>query len=167
MILIGLPDLPNKLIVKKVKVLVSPSCLIFCDTTDYNPPGSFVHGVSRQEYCSGKPFFSRENLPDSGIKPRSPILWANSLPSEPPRKVKLTVHPVKQFQINNERVFSVCPKLYVISTSGKYWNSNLTGCLVFYLNLRDFFFFFAIRKCTKVKIWTRVFILSKYGFDYY
>ena len=39
---------------------------------------------SRQEYWSGLPFPSPEDLPDPGIEPRSPILQADSLPSEPP-----------------------------------------------------------------------------------
>ena len=39
-------------------------------------------GVSRQEYWSGLPFPSPGDLPDPGIKPRSPTLQADSLPSE-------------------------------------------------------------------------------------
>ena len=41
---------------------------------------------SRQEYWSGLPFPSPGDLPDPGIKPRSPILQADSLPSELPGK---------------------------------------------------------------------------------
>jgi len=41
---------------------------------------------SRQEYWSGLPFPSPGNLPDPGIKPRSPALQADSLPTEPPGK---------------------------------------------------------------------------------
>ena len=40
-------------------------------------------GFSRQEYWSGLPFPSPENLPDSGIEPRSPALQAGALTSEP------------------------------------------------------------------------------------
>ena len=40
--------------------------------------------LSRQEYWSGYPFPSPGDLPDSGIKPRSPSLQADSLPSKPP-----------------------------------------------------------------------------------
>ena len=36
---------------------------------------------SRQEYWSGLPLPSPEDLPDAGIKPRSPALQADSLPS--------------------------------------------------------------------------------------
>ena len=37
---------------------------------------------SRQEYWSGLPFPSPRDLPDPGIKPRSPALQADSLPTE-------------------------------------------------------------------------------------
>ena len=43
---------------------------------------------SRQEYWSGLPFPSPEDLPDPGIEPRSPLLQGDSLPSEPPEKPK-------------------------------------------------------------------------------
>ena len=39
---------------------------------------------SRQEHWSGLPFRFAGDLPDLGIKPRSPALQADSLPSEPP-----------------------------------------------------------------------------------
>ena len=35
---------------------------------------------------SGKPFRSPGNLPNPGIKPRFPALWADSLPAEPQGK---------------------------------------------------------------------------------
>ena len=41
-------------------------------------------GFLRQEYWSGLPFPSPENLPNPGIEPGSPVLQADSLPSEPP-----------------------------------------------------------------------------------
>ena len=59
-------------------------------------------GFSRQEYWSGLPFPSLEDLPDTGIKPRSPTLQADSFLSEPPGapkqlaehlKADFTVHP--------------------------------------------------------------------------
>ena len=42
--------------------------------------------LSRQEYWSGFPFPSPGDLPDPGIKPRSPTFQADSLPSGPPGK---------------------------------------------------------------------------------
>ena len=43
-------------------------------------------GFSRQEYWSGLPFPSPGDLPDPGIKPRSPALQADTLTSDPPGK---------------------------------------------------------------------------------
>ena len=42
--------------------------------------------LSRQEYWSGLPFPSPGDLPNPGIKHRSPALQADSLPSELPGK---------------------------------------------------------------------------------
>ena len=47
-------------------------------------------GFSRQEYWSGLPFPSPGDLPNPGIKPRSPTLQADALTSEPPKEVALT-----------------------------------------------------------------------------
>ena len=46
-------------------------------------------GSPRQEYWSGLPFPSPGDLPDPGIKPGSPPLQADSLPSESPGKPAL------------------------------------------------------------------------------
>ena len=43
-------------------------------------------GFSRQEYWSGLPFPSPEDLPNPGIEPGSPALQADALSSEPPGK---------------------------------------------------------------------------------
>ena len=46
---------------------------------------------SGPEYWSGLPFLSSPvDLPNPGIKPRSPALQADSLPAEPPGKPKNT-----------------------------------------------------------------------------
>ena len=50
----------------------------------YQVPPSM--GFSRQEYWSGLPFPSPGDLPNPGIKPGSPALRADALPSEPPGK---------------------------------------------------------------------------------
>ena len=43
-------------------------------------------GFFREEYWSGLPFPSPGDLPDPGLKPRSPTLQANALTSAPPGK---------------------------------------------------------------------------------
>ena len=57
-----------------------------CDPMDCGPPGSSVHGFSRQEYWSGLPFPPPEDLPDPAIEPASPALQADSLLPEPSGK---------------------------------------------------------------------------------
>ena len=42
----------------------------------------------RPEYCSGQPFPFPGNLPNPGIKPKSPALQVDSLPAESPGKPK-------------------------------------------------------------------------------
>ena len=46
-------------------------------------------GFSRQEYWSGLPFPSPGDLPNPGIKPRSPALQVDAFTSEPPRKLDI------------------------------------------------------------------------------
>ena len=53
-------------------------------TVAYKAPLSME--FSRQEYWSGLPFSSPEDLPNSGIKLGSPALQADALSSEPPGK---------------------------------------------------------------------------------
>ena len=70
----------------KVKVKSLSHVQLFATpwTVAYQAPLSM--GFSRQEYCSGLPIPSPGDLPNPGIKPRSPALWADALPSEPPGK---------------------------------------------------------------------------------
>ena len=63
-------------------------------TLAYQAPPSME--FSRQEYWSGLPFPSPEDLPASGIEPRSPALQADALPSAtwealPSNKWKISV----------------------------------------------------------------------------
>ena len=58
-------------------------CPALCNLMDYSPPGSSVHGFSRQEYWSGSPCHSPGDLPDPGNECTSPALQANSLPLSP------------------------------------------------------------------------------------
>ena len=66
-------------------------CPTLFKSMDCSLLGSSVHGNSlRQEYWSGLPCPPPGDLPNPGIKPRSPTLQADSLPSEPPEKPKNT-----------------------------------------------------------------------------
>ena len=73
-----------KSLLMKVKVTSLSRARLFATlwTVVYKVPLSME--FSRQEYWSGLPFPSPGDLPDPGIKPRSPALQADALPSEPP-----------------------------------------------------------------------------------
>ena len=68
----------------KVKLLSRVRLFVTPWTAAHQTPPSM--GFSKQEYWSRLPFPSPEDLPDTGIKPRSPTLQADALTSEPPGK---------------------------------------------------------------------------------
>ena len=72
---------------KKGKKMKSLSCVqLFATPWTVAYQASLSLEFSRQEYWSGLPFPLPGDLPDPGIKPGSPTLWADALPSEPPGK---------------------------------------------------------------------------------
>ena len=62
--------------------LVAKSCLTLATPQTVACHAPLSIGFSRQEYGSGLPFPSPGDLPDPGIKPGSPALQADSLPTE-------------------------------------------------------------------------------------
>ena len=68
------------------KVLVPQSCPTLCASWTVALQALLSTEFSKQEYWSGQPFPSPGELPDPGIKPGSPALHTDSLPSEPPDK---------------------------------------------------------------------------------
>ena len=84
------------------------SCSVVSDTMRLHglgPPRLLCPwGFSRQEYWSELPCCPPRDLPNPGIKPRSPTLPADSLPSEPPRKPKNT--GVRSLPYNQEILIS-------------------------------------------------------------
>ena len=63
--------------------LVTPLCPTLCDSLDCSPSDSSVHGILQARILERLPFPSSGDLPDPEIEPRSPVLQADSLPSEP------------------------------------------------------------------------------------
>ena len=102
----------------KVKVKSLSRVRLFATpwTVAYQAPPSM--GFSRQECWSGLPFPSPGDLPNPGIKPRSPALQADTLPSEPLGKptyiqiYKFTAIPIKLpmvfFYRTRTKKFTIC-----------------------------------------------------------
>ena len=120
----------------KVKVLVAQSCPALCDPMDCSLPGSSLHGISRQEYWSGQPFTSPGDLPNPGIEPRSPTLWADSLLSEPPGKPKSTVCIV-QYMYNSGKILNHNQQTYQMKITNTnqiiYFTTVVKICLIILL----------------------------------
>ena len=78
----------------KVKVKSLSRVRLFATpwTVAHQAPPSM--GFSRQEYWSGLPFPSPGDLPNPGIKPRSPALQADALTSEPPGKTAVIFYMI-------------------------------------------------------------------------
>ena len=74
----------NAFLRHKVSESESQSCPTLCD------PIQSV-GFSRPEHWSGQPFPSPGDLPNPGIKPRSPVLQVDALPNELPGKPKESI----------------------------------------------------------------------------
>ena len=70
----------------KVKVKSLSRVQLFATPWIVAYQASLSIGFSRQEYWSRLPFPSPGDLPDPGIKPRTPALQADVLPFEPPGK---------------------------------------------------------------------------------
>ena len=90
---------------------VTQLCPTLCDPMDLAYQAPLSMGFPRLEYWSGLPFSSPGDLPDPGIKPRSPALQADALPSEPPGKPEPTQMPtgVGKVMCEGDRQFVSSP----------------------------------------------------------
>ena len=70
-------------------------------------PGSSVHGILQARIWNGLPFPSPADLPDSGIKPGSPISQADSLLSEPPGRVYNPISQQNSLSISSNHIWLV------------------------------------------------------------
>ena len=68
------------------------SCPTLCHPMDCSLPRFSIQGIFQARILEWVPFPSPQDLPNPGIKPRSPALEADTLPSEPPGKIWIK-HP--------------------------------------------------------------------------
>ena len=84
----------------EVKVTVSQSCPTLCD-----PVGYTIHGILQARILEWVAFPFPGDLPNPGIKHRSPALQADSLPAESQEKPnKASMHSYFSY----ERILSCC-----------------------------------------------------------
>ena len=83
---------------KSAMLSVAQSCPTLCDSMNYSPPGSSIHGIFQARILEWVPFPSPGNRPDPRNEPGSPALQADSLPSEPPGKPMLRYKTQNKFK---------------------------------------------------------------------
>ena len=111
---------------------------------DCSPPETpLSKGFFRQEYFNGLPYPLPGDLPSPGIKPRSPALQADSLPSEPPGKPMNTGVGSILFpgDLPNQKIEPGCPALQANSLPtelpGKLHLLSLAGSVTDILHLTN------------------------------
>ena len=80
--------------------MCSQSCLTLCNPMDCSPESSYVHEIFHVRMglglgWSGLPFPPSGDLPDSGIKPASPVspaLASGFFTTEPPGKYRKAIY---------------------------------------------------------------------------
>ena len=96
-------------------------------------------GFPRQEYWNVLPFPSPGDLPDSGIKPGSPALQGDSLPSEPPGKQMVKNWPAMQEtwvqSLGWEHITFILYMYKIVSPILLNMYQTLTLCLNFQIHL--------------------------------
>ena len=75
----------------------SLSCVQLCDPMDYT-----VHGILQARILEWVAVPFSKDLPNPGIKPRSPTLQADSLPAEPQEKPRKQLGEAPQMFINRQ-----------------------------------------------------------------
>ena len=82
---------------------------------------------SRPEYWSGQPFPSPGELPNPGIKPRSPALQADSLPAGPQGSPRTEYMLAKKNKKQTNSDFPASPMVKTLSFGCRAWVWSLAG----------------------------------------
>ena len=90
-----------------------------------SPPGSSVHGILQARILDGFPFPSPGDLPAPGMKPGSPALQADSLPSELQESPGLTFiqRLIRDFLV--EEAISIHSNIVGLAHLGKRYISHI------------------------------------------
>ena len=94
-----------------MKLLVALSGLTLCDPMGCSPPGSSVLGLLQARMLEWVAIPSPGDLPNPGIKPRSPAWQADTLPPEPPGE------PTKSYVSANQNELSLEGSAKIISST--------------------------------------------------
>ena len=83
---------------------VAQLCLTLSDPMDHSLPGSYIHEIFQVRILEWVAISFSMDLPDPGIKSRSPILQADSLPYKPPGNPEKIDLPSLRFELRTFRL---------------------------------------------------------------
>ena len=115
-----------------VVVKVIQLCPIFCDPMDYR-----VHGIFQARILEWVAFPFSRDIPNPGIKPRSPVWQVDSLPAEPWEKPK------------NKEVGSLSLLQQIFPTQVLNWVSCIAGGFFTSWAMREVLFGIILLKTSK------------------
>ena len=115
-------------------LLCSLSCVRLCNPMDCSPPGSSVHGDSPGKSSGGGCHaLLLGDLPNPGIKPRSPTFQADSLPLGKPKNTGVGSLSLLQriflTQESNQGLLHCRQILYQLSNQGSPSRGGLKACI--------------------------------------
>ena len=110
---------------------VTQSCLTLSDSMDCSPPGSSVHGFSRQGYWTG--LLSSRESSQPGIEPTSPAMQADALTSEPPGMSL----PLPKYEIKSIKNFTIALVVTMENTTSLIYQVNRKDRLNMSFNLES------------------------------
>ena len=114
-----------------VWVLVAQSCPTLCDPMDPTLPGSSVHRILQARIPEWVASSFPLDLPDPGIKPGSPTLQADSLPSEPPEKPCATLLSHRFPHASTDLVQSLPPLFFLFTHLPQIYHPRTSAHTVF------------------------------------
>ena len=106
-----------------VCMLLPQSWPTLCEPMDCSLPGSPVRGILQAKILEWLVFPSPRDRSDAGIKPGSPALQADSLPSEPPHVI-FKIYSLNMFQVYNALLLITINTLYLGSSE---WINLIAG----------------------------------------
>ena len=110
-------------------MLVVQSCLTLCDPMDCSPPGSSVHGILQTRILKWVAILFSRGSSQPRDQTRSPVLQADSLPSESPGKPKCLVNAVYRSNLIGQLSCSPCHRLCSLYDMGRVeWAHRGGGC---------------------------------------
>ena len=138
---------------RKSETEVAQSCLTLCYPMDYSLPGFSVHGIFQVRVAEWVAFPSPGDLPNPGIKPRSPALQADALPSEPPGNDETWHESIKKYCMCGQHIHTHPIILYLMHKMFLHLIHTQESILATVFSLLIHTYIYACGTCIHINMW--------------